>query len=676
MNTRSGDREVVSVSTDRVSLTCRITAHHRLVLAHDRLSSHLSLRLTIHIPGHCILCSMLHRGHAVVHVPSVRLIARLPPSFTINGFRLYSSDAPKTAEHDLIHQRRHHTAILGGGITGLATAYYITKSMPGTKITIFESSDRIGGWLLSKRVPVKDGSIIFEAGPRTIRPSTNGMLTARLLQELDLMKYAILPQKTSPAAQNRFVYYPDRLVRMPHPSFGVAENLWSVLTEPIFEGLSWAVLSEYFKEQRDPALQDESIGSYITRRLDKRVAERIVSAVLHGIYAGNAWELSVKSLFPGLWRAEGAAGSLAAGALAGSTEGLEVWKPDADFAQEMRDYAWDPVLKATLSSTSVFTLKDGLGQLIDALARSLFENGNVEFRTSTPVQSMRPTEKQDGVWIKSGESGQEEVFAHAISALNPAHLNATSKTSLVPHIPTVTVMTVNLYYRTPGMNPPGFGYVIPLATPFENNPERALGVVFDTAYSPDPSDLDPANWQELDTDMLVEARKHGQMVNVNDFAWLNLPDRPNMQDEVKERGTKLTVMLGGHWWKDWPAYPNEAEGLALAKAVVERHLGIKEEPEVWQVNMQKDCIPQYTVGHEQRLKTAHNNIWREYKGRLRVAGSWMSGVGVNDCLRSAWDVVKGLKVGRDGTGLEQVGRDEWVRIKPVRSPRQQSQEQE
>jgi len=95
-------------------------------------------------------------------------------------------------------------------------------------------------------------------------------------------------------------------------------------------------------------------------------------------------------------------------------------------------------------------------------------------------------------------------------------------------------------------------------------------------------------------------------------------------------------------------------------------LGIKEEPEVWQVNMQKDCIPQYVVGHERKLRTAHDNLWQEYRGRLRVAGSWMSGVGVNDCLRSAWDVVRSIKDRRDGTGLEHVGRDEYVRLKPAR----------
>ncbi len=72
-------------------------------------------------------------------------------------------------------------AILGGGITGLACAYYITKELPNVNVTIYEASDRLGGWLSSKRVPVKDGNVLFEAGPRTLRPSSNGVLSGQMV---------------------------------------------------------------------------------------------------------------------------------------------------------------------------------------------------------------------------------------------------------------------------------------------------------------------------------------------------------------------------------------------------------------------------------------------------------------------------------------------------------------
>lgn len=98
------------------------------------------------------------------------------PTFpsAILGPRHYSTDQ----EHG------NDVAVLGGGITGLAAAYYLTKELPTAKITVYEASDRLGGWLSSKRVPVKDGSILFEAGPRTLRPSSNGVLSARLVRSL------------------------------------------------------------------------------------------------------------------------------------------------------------------------------------------------------------------------------------------------------------------------------------------------------------------------------------------------------------------------------------------------------------------------------------------------------------------------------------------------------------
>lgn len=72
--------------------------------------------------------------------------------------------------------------MLGAGITGLAAAYYITRDNPKAKVTLYEASDRVGGWLSSKRVGVHDGSILFEGGPRTLRPHGNGVLTARLVR--------------------------------------------------------------------------------------------------------------------------------------------------------------------------------------------------------------------------------------------------------------------------------------------------------------------------------------------------------------------------------------------------------------------------------------------------------------------------------------------------------------
>ena len=115
---------------------------------------------------------MLRRGHGLTGVlgchPNQPSLSRcLAPCLA----RQFSSEPPPS----------HDVAVLGGGITGLACAYYLTRELPHAKVTIYEASDRLGGWLSSTRVPVKDGSILFEAGPRTLRPSSNGALAAQLV---------------------------------------------------------------------------------------------------------------------------------------------------------------------------------------------------------------------------------------------------------------------------------------------------------------------------------------------------------------------------------------------------------------------------------------------------------------------------------------------------------------
>lgn len=173
----------------------------------------------------------------------------------------------------------------------------------------------------------------------------------------------------------------------------------------------------------------------------------------------------------------------------------------------------------------------------------------------------------------------------------------------------VTVMVVNLYYRDTDLLPErGFGYLIPRSIPYEQNPEFALGVVFDS-------------------------------------------DSSIGQDTAA--GTKVTVMLGGHWWDSFDSYPDEQEGLAMAKAVLKRHLHVDDEPEAFNVGLHKECIPQYVVGHEASLKVAHNELLSAFKGKLKVAGNSYKGVGLNDCVRSARDVVMDLETGKSKTGLDE-----------------------
>ena len=85
-----------------------------------------------------------------------------------------------------VESQEKNIAVLGGGITGLASTFYLSEAFPKSSITLYEGSSRLGGWLHSTSVDVGNGQVVFEQGPRNLRPSVpNGMVT------LDLVRYGL-----------------------------------------------------------------------------------------------------------------------------------------------------------------------------------------------------------------------------------------------------------------------------------------------------------------------------------------------------------------------------------------------------------------------------------------------------------------------------------------------------
>jgi oxygen-dependent protoporphyrinogen oxidase len=79
-------------------------------------------------------------------------------------------------------KKKQHVAVLGGGITGLSAVHYLLREFPNAEITLYEGSDRLGGWLHSKQVDVGNGYITLEQGPRTLRPhSPAGLVTLEMV---------------------------------------------------------------------------------------------------------------------------------------------------------------------------------------------------------------------------------------------------------------------------------------------------------------------------------------------------------------------------------------------------------------------------------------------------------------------------------------------------------------
>lgn len=112
---------------------------------------------------------------------------------------------------------------------------------------------------------------------------------------------------------------------------------------------------------------------------------------------------------------------------------------------------------------------------------------------------------------------------------------------------------------------------------------------------------------------------------------------------------RVSVMIGGHMFPE--LFPESTDGaLGIATGAVKKYLGIDEgcilESEV---NVQREAIPQYHVGHDEKMKGLHE--WSRGKG-IGFVGAWYAGVSVNDCIWNARMVAKGILDGKEVSGLE------------------------
>jgi len=104
------------------------------------------------------------------------------------------------------------------------------------------------------------------------------------------------------------------------------------------------------------------------------------------------------------------------------------------------------------------------------------------------------------------------------------------------------------------------------------------------------------------------------------------------------------VMLGGHYWSQRTSYPTDDELLSAAKSVVARDLGIIADPGISNVTLQRECIPQYEVGHWERIQRLEGYLDSTFgQERFKIVGSAVDGVGVNDCILSARSAAKRLQ---------------------------------
>ena len=329
-------------------------------------------------------------------------------------------------------------AIVGGGISGLTTAFYLQQERRrGAPIdfALFEAAPRSGGVIQTEHA---DGCII-EAGPDSFLSSKPW--ARELCDDLRLSSQLI---GSRDAERRTYILVGGQLLPLPAGmQFLSPTKLWPIATSHLFSARTkLRMLREYvYPPAPLGGDDDESVAGFVSRHFNSEVVDRIAEPLLSGIYGGDVALLSARATLPQMVDAESKHRSLIRGALAVKT-----------------------VHKRGEAPAPLFTtMRDGMQRLVDAIVRQLPRE---TLRCSRPVDVLEPREL---AW-QITSMGTTEEFHQVVLAL-PAHATAKLLSSISSAARVVEILnefsytsavTVALAYKSTEVAlPPGFGFLVP-----------------------------------------------------------------------------------------------------------------------------------------------------------------------------------------------------------------------
>ncbi|MEU5686185.1 protoporphyrinogen oxidase [Streptomyces venezuelae] len=322
-----------------------------------------------------------------------------------------------------------HVVVIGGGIAGLAAAHRLLTADPGRRVTVLEASERLGGKLHAGEI----------AGARVDLGAES--LLARRPEAVALAREVGLADRLQPpATATASIWTRGALRPMPKGHVmgvpGDASALAGVLSE---EGLH--------RIARDGELpptevgDDVAVGEYVAARLGREVVDRLVEPLLGGVYAGDAYRISMRSAVPQLFEAARTHTSL--------TEGVRAIQ-----ARAAKNQQTGPVFMG---------IEGGVGQLPLAVADAVRARGG-EIRTGTPVTELRrtPTGWQVGTedQVVDADAVVVAVPAHSAAALLGVEAPAAAAELATVEYASMALMTL-VYRRGETDLPEGSGFLVP-----------------------------------------------------------------------------------------------------------------------------------------------------------------------------------------------------------------------
>lgn len=444
--------------------------------------------------------------------------------------------------------------VVGGGIAGLAAARRLERTTPGVEVVLVERDGRLGGKIATERV---GGFVVEEAPDSFLSRKARGV---GLCEELGLSGEL---QGRRAEHERAFVRRGRELHLLPTGLTGmIPTNLEALEQSALLSPAGRERLAAEVAIPPAPPGGDESIASFVTRRLGREAYEAIVEPLMTGIYGGDGELLSLEATFPQLRALELEHGSL--------LRGLAAQPPRTD------------------GRPAFVSLRGGMARLVDAVMvgfeRVRVLKGRAVTRVTRDGASFR-------VELDDGSALEADGVVLAAPAFAAAELVADLDDELAAlhaEIPYASSVVVTLAFEEGAIGNPldGYGYVVP----------RLEG-----------TEVLACTWTSQKWAGRAPAGAH--LIRV-------YAGRYGARDLTRE---------------------SDADLLALARGELSL-LGVDVESTLTRVQRLPLAMPQYTLGHPERLARIEAAL-QEHPG-LALAGAAYHGVGIPDCIRSGEDAAE------------------------------------
>lgn len=319
-----------------------------------------------------------------------------------------------------------------------------------------------------------------------------------------------------------------------------------------------------------PQEPDESVAAFTRRKFGAELLDRLVGPFVSGVYAGDPERLSLRAAFPMLYEWERNYGSVLRGAM----------------KSRPKEKAANPKPRPVLSN-----FRNGLRTLPAALHRALGDA--VRTRTTVQAIQMQNAKASPGITVHVHSDGaSDSLGADAVVLATPAYAAAGLLAGLAPRaaeqlagIEYAAVGVVNTGYRREQVSHrlEGFGFLVP-----RNEGLRLLGTVWNSSL---------------------------------------------FVGRAPEGSVALASFVGGATDPEILSWPDE-KIFATVEAENARVLHITGPARVRQIDRYAHALPQYNLGHVQRLRAVRENLAR--LPGIFLAGNYLEGPSIGNCVDTAF----------------------------------------